>query len=207
MEIFKKHWNANINEMNTLGLTHAELNFYHEETKYMVQTWIKRFIHEVVKDMKTKSLVEAFNHQKPKTEEEYRSNIHGVRGFIDAIHEYQTEVNGELKKEIHVIDYKTSKRAKMSPPYKLQLAIYAMLYKEKHGELPAKVGIDFLKFDEPPMYLDADEELVDFARLEVAFIHECTVSKEKPDYPKKISALCKWHSGQCDFYDLCKDED
>ena len=82
-----------------------------------------------------------------------------------------------------------------------------MLYEEKHGFLPTKVGIDFLKFDEPHLCLDVDRKLVEFAQKEVAMIHEKTVSKEKLDYPKRITALCRWHSGQCDFYDLCKDDD
>ncbi|MFH1439483.1 MAG: PD-(D/E)XK nuclease family protein [Candidatus Woesearchaeota archaeon] len=215
MELFKKHWQANLEEMEKLGLTKQELDFYKQETKYMVEIWVKRFIHNVAEDMNSSvstsitplTFKEAISRHTPKTEEEYRSNIHGVRGFIDAIHEYENEINGQIKKEVHVIDYKTSKRAKMSPEYKLQLAIYAMLYEEKHGILPNKVGLDFLKFDEGPMCIDADRDLVEFAIKEISLIHENTKSKNKKDYRKQISALCKWHSGQCDFYDLCKDED
>ena len=206
-ELFKKHWEANRNEMETLKLTPAELKFYKDETFYMVMTWHKRFVHEVAEQMKTKNFKEAFNYHTPIREEEYRSETKGVRGFIDAIYEFEKEVNGEIIKDIQVIDYKTSKRAKMSPDYKLQLAIYAMLYEEKHGFLPTKVGIDFLKFDEPHLCLDVDRKLVEFAQKEVAMIHEKTVSKEKLDYPRRITALCRWHSGQCDFYDLCKDDD
>jgi RecB family exonuclease len=207
MEIFKKHWAANLDELNSLGLSIAELRFYNEETQYMVKTWVKRFIHTVAEDMKNMSFKESFIKHTPIREEEYRSEERGVRGFIDVIQEFEKEIDGKKEKEVHVIDYKTSKRAKMSPEYKLQLAIYAMLYEEKHGFLPNKVGIDFLKFDEPPMYLDVDEDLVEFAKREVAFIHENTVSKDLADYSKKISALCKWHSGQCSFYDLCKGQD
>ena len=93
-ELFKKHWEANRNEMETLKLTPAELKFYKDETFYMVMTWHKRFVHEVAEQMKTKNFKEAFNYHTPIREEEYRSETKGVRGFIDAIYEFEKEVTG-----------------------------------------------------------------------------------------------------------------
>ena len=116
-----------------------------------------------------------------------------VRGFVDLIH----EIDGKTI----VLDYKTSKKDDMTEPYRLQLAIYAMLYEEKHGKKPDYVGIDFLKSIEK--LLPVDDELVQHAKFELEQIHASTVSNEMADYQQRPSPLCKWRSGQCDFYDTC----
>ena len=99
------------------------------------------------------------------------------------------------------MDYKTSKKDEMTPGYRLQLAIYALLYKLKYGVMPAKVGIDFLKFG--VKQIEVDENLLDEAEDEVRAIHEKTATENIEDYPRHESGLCKWGSGQCDFYDSC----
>ncbi|MBS3121615.1 PD-(D/E)XK nuclease family protein [Candidatus Woesearchaeota archaeon] len=222
MELFKKHWNENADEINDLDLTQNEINFYHEETKEMVISWFKRFIHNIADDMNKVGLINAFKKHTPKTEEEFISEEHGVRGFIDAIYEYEKDVSNpsgksdanilgnihsRCEKEVYLIDYKTSKKAVITTEYRLQLAIYALLYQEKYGFLPKKAGLDFLKFDSAPLYLDVDKELVEMAKREVAKIHENTKTTDKKQYRKNITSLCKWHSGQCDFYDVCKDDE
>ena len=100
-------------------------------------------------------------------------------GFIDAIHHFEDGV--------HIFDYKTSSRDHLSPEYRLQLAIYALLYKVEHGTLPKRVGINFLKFGEK--YLAVDEALVEEAREAIKDIHQSTQSTEKKDYPKKDRTL------------------
>ncbi len=207
MELFKKHWNENAKDMSKLGLTQSELDFYKQETHYMIDIWFKRFVHTVAEETKKIGFKKAFMKHTPLREEEYISHEHGVRGFIDAIYEFENCVNGAIVKDVHLIDYKTSKRAQISDEYKLQLAIYALLYNEKHGVPPSRVGLDFLKFEGPPVCINVDEELMEFAKKEVVQVHEKTKTRAKLDYPKSISALCKWHSGQCDFYDFCKKDD
>jgi len=118
-----------------------------------------------------------------------------VQGYIDAIH--KDEESGEIK----IIDYKTSKRDKISDDYRLQLAIYALLFHEKYDKYPNQVGLFFLKHGE--RMLDVDEELLEYARKEVEKVHLATKSTDVGDYPKKTSFLCKWSTGQCDFYDHC----
>jgi hypothetical protein len=75
------------------------------------------------------------------------------------------------------------------------------MYEENHGELPQFVGIDFLKFSE--QVLPVDEQLVEDAKKDISYVHSKTVSTKKEDYPMKTSPLCKWRSGQCDYYELC----
>ena len=116
-----------------------------------------------------------------------------VRGFIDAIH--------ELDGNVLLMDYKTSKNGHISDEYRLQLAIYALLYEENHGRKPDYVGIDFLKSME--QLLKVDEDLVKHAKFEVEQIHASTTSDDVVEYPQRPSPLCKWRTGQCDFYDVC----
>ncbi len=197
-DLFKKHWISGLSEMRNLTLTQSELLFYHNESKLMLQNWYERFIRDLKIEIKLgRTLRDAFERLTPRCEEEYTSESLGVHGFVDAIHEFEDEV--------HILDYKTSKKSEITPEYRLQLAIYALLYFETHGVMPTKVGIDFLKFDK--QYLDVDEKLLELARKEIEFVHGNTQSTDMKDYAKHISALCKWHSGQCDFYDTCVKSD
>ncbi|MCB9359356.1 PD-(D/E)XK nuclease family protein [Candidatus Woesearchaeota archaeon] len=187
-------WNSAKDELEELDMTEAQRLFYYEETEQMLMFWIEGLMKKLSKDKDGFKI--AFKKWIPRTEEEYISEQHQIKGFIDAIH--------EVEDEIIVMDYKTSKRDHITPEYKLQLAIYALLYQEKHGKLPTKAGINFLRHGE--RMIDVDEELLKLARFEIEQIHAATESDLKDDYPRKPSPLCKWHSGQCDFYDLCYDK-
>jgi hypothetical protein len=103
---------------------------------------------------------------------------------------------------IVIMDYKTSNKDEITPEYRLQLSIYALLYHLKYDKMPTQVGINFLKFGE--QYLDVTHELLAEARSEILFVHEKAKSEKIADYPRRQSALCKWHSGQCDFFDECQ---
>lgn len=190
--LFEKEWEANSSELDSLGLDTNQLRFYHEETKAMINTWANSFLKRLGSLGGEPS--QAFRKLVPKMEVLYHSDNYGVKGYIDVIE--------EIDDEVRLIDYKTSKRAHLSDDYKLQLAIYALLYKEKHGELPSKVGISFLKFGEMHE-LPVTQELLDFAQFEIELIHMNTQFKSIEDYPKKTGPLCKWSTGQCDFYDTC----
>ena len=197
-DLFKKHWIKAMPEMRTLDLTQSEILFYHNESKLMLNNWYERFLSELKSEMQLGlNVYDAFKKITPRCEEEYRSENWGVRGFVDAIFERNDEVE--------IIDYKTSKKNEITPAYRLQLGIYALLYWETHGIMPNKVGIDFLKHDK--QVIPVDEKLLELARRELEFVHTKTQSIEVRDYPKTITALCKWHSGQCDFYNTCVKSD
>lgn len=192
-DLFHQEWKKAGYEFQKLKLIPTQLQFYFDETKLMLEYWMVKFIKKLHHEMKRLNVVEAFTKLTPLREEEYISEDLGVKGFIDAIH--------YIDNQIVLMDYKTSKRTEISPEYKLQLAIYALLYKEKHGVMPNRVGLDFLKGSE--MFLEVDEPLLDMARAEIALIHDNTLSEEIDDYPMRVGPLCKWRGGQCDFYGLC----
>jgi len=192
-DMLEQYWNKSGNELNTLGLTKQQLDFYHIETKDMVNNWYANFLRKLAVEMKEHPIPKSFQRLTPRAEVEYKSTAYGVRGFIDAIHEKDDEVI--------LMDYKTSKAAKISPEYRLQLALYAMMYRETHNRLPDKVGIDFLKFGE--QHIDVDEELVNLAKFESELIHINTATTKKEEYPMKPGPLCKFSTGQCDYYEKC----
>ncbi len=196
-ELFKKHWNNSLPELESLQLSQEDFLFYYNETNEMVNDWCDLFLQKLNQEIQQFSLHEAYNRLKPMTELQYSSQTLGVRGFVDAIF--------RIGDDVKIMDYKTSKKDKITEDYKLQLAIYALLYKETHGIMPKIVGIDFLKHGE--RFLEVDEQLLDFAKKECALIHIRTQSDNVKEYPKKITSLCKWSTGQCDFYGTCVKSD
>lgn len=190
LSIVKERWTEHDAEIDTLGMTASEISFYKEETRMMLLNWLKHFWSRMQREMRSGlSFEQAFARHTPRREAEYVSQEHKVRGFIDAIH----EVDGE----VHIRDYKTSKNPIIGEDYRLQLAIYAFLYKHNHGVLPKTVGIFFLKHGEQVMQVN--DELVQHADLEIRWVHERTQSIDINDYQKKPSPLCNY----CDFYDAC----
>ena len=191
IDFLKKKWYEHKEELDSLALTEAQQLFYYEETEQMLVYWVRRFVTKLHEEPLT--FAEAFHKWVPLTEQEYISHEHQVKGYIDAIHEFE--------KEVILMDYKTSKKDEITPEYRLQLAIYALLYVEKQGKLPSKAGINFLRHGE--RMINVDEDLLRLARQEIELIHANTESDNINDYPKRPGPLCKWSTGQCDFFELC----
>ena len=191
-EKLHQEWEKASVELLSLKLPPEQLQSYYEETRGMVNN----FYHWLVDRMRAlhpNDLKQAFKEVKPQREVELRSDTHGVRGYADAIHR-----EGD---KVVIIDYKTSNKAEITEDYHLQLSIYGLLYEERE-RLPDEVGILFLKFG-VEQRIPVTRGMVDLARIEVAHVRERTQSKEMADYPKKPGPLCKWSTGQCDFYDAC----
>jgi putative RecB family exonuclease len=187
-----QYWTQSDKNLNKLNLTPTEIQHYFEETLIMLSHWTNHIIERI--NQSNLPFTEAFKNITPSREEAFMCKEFAIRGFIDAIE--------TVNNKIRIIDYKTSRQAKISDPYKLQLAIYSLLYKQKHGVLPHKVGIFFLKH-KLPQFINVTPELVSHAKFEIEQIHMNTQSKNITDYPKKVGPLCKWKTGQCDFYDTC----
>lgn len=191
-ELLVRNWGNKIKDLKSLNLRKKEEVQRFDESLLMVFNWVKMFI---IKMKNTGlSLKEAFHTLKPKeTEQRYRSDTHSVQGIIDAIE----QVEGKIR----IMDYKTSSSFDLSE-HKIQLAIYSLLYYEKNRVLPDKAGIYFLRGSEKT--IEVDEELIETAKKEINAIHINTLSGDTKDYPKKPGPLCKWSTGQCDFYNICK---
>lgn len=193
-ELLLQEWAAAKNKLDALCLSDDQYQFYFEETLLMLFNWLEQFSDEIKYQHGT--FKERFNKLTPIREKYYLSKVFNVRGYIDAIE--------KINDEIRIMDYKTSSSFNIMD-HKLQLAIYALLYQELHGELPHKVGIYFLK--DKPKIIKVDEQLVEFAKKEIELVHQNTESDDIADYPKKPSGLCKYSTGQCDFFDICQKED
>ena len=134
-EFFRKHWGEA--EKHFENIEHDQpVAFYKNDINNMLNTWHEFFLTKLKKEMHTQNLVESFQSLTPICEMSFRSPKYMIRGFIDAIHE---------GKHTTIIDYKTSKAAKMSEDYLLQLSIYALLYLEKYKKTPDYVGLHFVR--------------------------------------------------------------
>ncbi|MBD3319383.1 Dna2/Cas4 domain-containing protein [Candidatus Woesearchaeota archaeon] len=185
-----KYWRKHDKELEQIGILPPERMTYFEESMLMLHNWLDQFM-EKIRTIQ-EPLPKAFAHLTPVREKEYRSESHAVRGFIDAIENIQGIVR--------IMDYKTSKNFALED-HRLQLAIYALLYEEAHQQLPDEVGIYFLKG--PERTIKATPEMVQEAKKTINLIHLRTHSEKKEDYPLCITPLCKWSTGQCDFYEKC----
>ncbi|MBN1385757.1 PD-(D/E)XK nuclease family protein [Candidatus Woesearchaeota archaeon] len=192
LELFREHWGSA--DFSGLDLSPEELQFYHDETQMMLVNWVNQFSSKMEKFMGIGlSFNEAFAALTPKREVFIRDPELMVQGYIDTVE----EIDGNVR----LMDYKTSKTPKMTDAYLLQLGIYALLYKRRFGKVPSKVGIYFLKDTEH--LLSVSEGMIRNAQAAIEQIHSLTESDKMVDYPLNPSPLCKWSSGQCDFYDYC----
>ena len=192
LENLKKRWKDRGKQLIRLGLSKEKLEMYLNESGVMLANFVDLFSIEVHKLLKNMALPDAFIALSPKREVYFKSPNMRVQGFVDALFE------GE---RIKIIDYKTSKSDTMRIEYKRQLAIYALMFKEKFGKDAHEVGIHFLKHG--IKMLPVTPELKDWAFKDVELVHSKTKTGHIKDYPKGEHPLCKWSTGQCDHYDIC----
>ena len=201
--LFNALWSKERTTIIKLGLTEDQIVFYYEETLMMIANWLNQFLVQLRTEMQTKPVRESFDAIRPVAlEKGLNSDVHMVRGFIDYIEEYVDSSTPANAKKVRLMDYKTSKSSELTDSYKLQLAVYALLYEETYGAKPNKVGLWFLKNNKQIM-VNVDEELINLAKFEIEQIHFNTQTKKIDDYPLKPGPLCKWSTGQCDFFEQC----
>ncbi|MBI2146203.1 PD-(D/E)XK nuclease family protein [Candidatus Woesearchaeota archaeon] len=195
--LFVQTWGKYTPQLHKLGLSRDQEKFYFEETLLMLLNWTNQAIDEMTLVLAKNgySVQEAFQKITPLREQHFRSDHYAVRGFVDAIR--------QIDDEVHIIDYKTNSSFEFKDELKLQLAIYSLLYFEKNGKIPSKVGIFFLRHKLKLM--PVDNGLLELAKKEIELVHTHTSASEDPEhYPRCPSGLCKWSTGQCDFYEVCK---
>jgi len=191
-ELLVEQWGAYKEKLEEVGITKEQKIFYFEETLLMLLNWTNQFCKKI--EAEQGIFPERFKKLTPVREQEYKSDTYAVRGFIDAIEKLEAGI-------VRLMDYKTDKKFDLNR-HKLQLAIYALLYYDKHQELPTHLGIYFLKGNE--QVVAYDETLLAMAKREIAYIHEVTETNDKNEYPKSPGPLCKWRTGQCEHYDVCR---
>ncbi len=188
IELMLKNWDAAKKEWDIHKMTPVQTAQLKEGTVVMLFNWLNHFINRVL--AMDCEFPEAFAKLVPAREEFLESSQYMVRGYIDAIE----MVDGK----VHIIDYKTSKAARLSQEYKLQMAIYLLLYQEKHGGLPDKASFFFLRHH--PLEVKVEQDLVDAAKREIMTIHAKTENAEKRDeYAMQPGPLCGW----CNFKIIC----
>lgn len=191
-QLLVEEWKKVESEFDELCPEQDQRMILFEESLLMVQEWVQGFVVNKLLSMEG-DILENFRLIIPDREKFFVSKHLGVRGFVDAIE----EENGVIS----IMDYKTSKNNNVNN-HKLQLGIYALLFAEQYNRLPDKAGIYFLKHNSRKC-IDINDELLDFARLEIAFVHDNTRSKRLADYPMKPGPLCDWGRGRCEFYEYC----
>ena len=191
-KLLLKEWQNYKTELDKLGLTQDKQIHYFEDTLVMLFNWVDLFSSKLSR--KTGTFAERFKKLTPMRELLFVSENYSTKGYIDAI---EHDEDGSVR----IMDYKTSSSQNINE-HILQLAIYSLLYFDKHGTMPKQVGIYFLKGRES--LVDVDEKLLDMAKKEIAHVHESTLTEDVNHYPKKPSPLCKFSTGQCDFYDVCR---
>jgi ATP-dependent exoDNAse (exonuclease V) beta subunit len=168
LELFDRNWNKQKNEIQQLGLDDKTIDDFYSESQEMLLGWLKRYVRK--------------RPSRPRTEIKLFSKNHKVMGIIDAVF---TD-NGRIL----LLDYKTGKKNEITQDIKVQLAIYALLYREKYGRMPDIVAIDFLKHQEEKRFR-ADQKLIQYAAQICSDIHKKTISTHEKDYPCKCGGWCE----------------
>ena len=171
LSFFDRLWIEQEEEMQTLNLSERILNEYYRESAEMLIGWLRRNLKVILNGQ-----------PKPETEIKLFSQSHRVMGIIDAIH----KGNGKVS----LIDYKTSKKDELTQDIKVQMAVYALLYKETFGVLPESISIDFLKFEKAIPFKVTDE-FTQYAIKTCKEVHEKTSSVSEEDYPCKCGGWCE----------------
>lgn len=112
---------------------------------------------------------------------------------VGAIDRVDVDAVGDL----HVIDYKTSRRARSRSQVRdsLQLAIYALATQELYGRLPASVALDFVV---PGVRVAVPVEELDLAAVPARLVSAAERIRAGEDTPVP-NRLCDW----CDFRAIC----
>ena len=169
LKIFNHQWDAAGDRLKGLGLAEEQIDFYHDDSELM----LLNFSHWFIKNgMPEPDLTEA----------RILSQNFGLLGIIDAVFEKSDQVI--------LIDYKTSKQAKITDDTLRQAALYSLLYQDRFKKTPDAVWIHFLKEPGDPLPIHVDDPLLDYAKILIESIRAKTHSASKADYPCTCGGYC-----------------
>ncbi len=193
-DLFHEKWDGHRKEMSDMGMSNDEIFGYYQDTLMMLAVWINAIIKRTGQLLEKYSFEDAFYQMKPDLiEQKFVSDYYKVMGYVDCIY----LKDGKVK----ILDYKTSNSADVKPEYQLQLGIYALLFEERYGKLPDELALWFLKHGE--VTFPVTEDLIKNAKFEIEQIHLSTTTDDVKDYPRQPGPLCKYSTGQCEFYETC----
>jgi CRISPR/Cas system-associated exonuclease Cas4 (RecB family) len=170
LTIFNRNWDAAENNLNHLGLAQGQLDFYHDDSEMMLLNYSHWFLKQ---GMPAPDLTEA----------RVRSKNYGLLGIMDAVFK-------ETDKVI-LVDYKTSKYAKITDDILRQAALYSLLYYDRYQKIPEAVWIHFLKEPGDPVPIHVDDPLLDYAKILIESVRKKTLSGDKADYPCTCGGYCE----------------
>jgi ATP-dependent exoDNAse (exonuclease V) beta subunit len=168
--IFDKKWDNAEHNLSSLGLTRAQIESFRDESKRMLINFTDWFFRN---NMALPELSEA---------RMFSRNL-GLAGIIDAVHTRDDKVT--------LVDYKTSRHAKITDDIRRQAALYALLYHDKNKTLPDQIWVHFLKFPGDPLQIKIDDQLVNYAKFLVNSVREDTKSDDEQDYPCTCGGYCE----------------
>jgi predicted RecB family nuclease len=192
---FNKKWKKSNKKLQACNLSEADYEKFYNESIDMLTT----FGEDVAKRVTvTSDYSKNLSKIRPIVECELKSDELSIKGRIDVI---KTEDN-----RIEIMDYKTSKEPKITPEYKLQMSVYAMLYESTYGVRPNVLSVYFLKHG--VVYINVDDELMKWAKETVEdVLQKIKEGNSMNDFPMFPTVLCRWDSanskGACDFYSEC----
>jgi len=169
LKIFEEVWEKARPSMESLGLPAEELQDFRDESQLMVINfgfWLERYGIAPPRQVEKRFISQRLH----------------LMGIVDA--EYN--IGGETI----LVDFKTSRKADITPEVQRQAALYAMLFEDINGQPPADVWIHFLKFQDDPLPVGLDEELMQYGRQVLALVEQKTVSTREEDYPCTCGGYC-----------------
>jgi len=168
--IFNDQWEKARERLSSLGLSREQIEFYHDDSELMLLNFSHWFYKN---EMPSPDLTEA---------RIFSRNL-SLMGIIDAVHKWGDK--------IILVDYKTSKHARITNDIMRQAALYALLYDDRYGIMPDAVWIHFLKYPGDPHPIHIDDELLQYVKITIESVREKTRSQDKEDYPCTCGGYCE----------------
>jgi CRISPR/Cas system-associated exonuclease Cas4 (RecB family) len=167
---FEKRWDQAGPQLKALPLSSDQVAYFNQDSKRMLVNFAVWFCKKGARPADF-------------SEMKLFSSTHKLMGIVDAVH--------KEKNQVMLVDYKTSKKAKITRDMFRQAAIYALLYQERFKQTPEAVGIHFLtdKDGMKPIYID--EPTIEYAKIVTESVHEKTVSDNAADYPCTCNGRCE----------------